>query len=450
MDFINKCLGRDAVRGLFYYFTLPFTGKFINFADDMCFFDPDILRWIDLNKDNDPDRLRLKHAGDSRLAGAIDHIQALRKASRKLSSTLALAPRFAFPSTLAAEQSTSDALAAWHASLIEPGERVLDMTCGLGIDAFHLARRGAEVTACELQPRLAEAAVCNVRELGLANIRILNTDSVRYLEETDSTFDVMFIDPARRGDYGRRLFALADCAPDVTALLPLMFSKARTVIIKASPMLDISHTLSGLTGVDLIAATGTTRECKELLIRCRKDYQGPITVADVIADESHPDIEPFIFSYLPGQEAQAEPSYTDNPLPGQYLIEPWAPVMKSAPFRLLSARFSALKAAPNTHLYFSDGIIDYFPGSFHQILDVYDFDKRGIRELTRKYTELNITVRNFSLSADDLARRLKIKQGGSLRLFACTVGSPACGKSARRLIVTSPSCGPSRACPRAL
>ena len=297
----------------------------------MCFFEPDILRWIDLNKNNDPDRLRLKHAGDARLAAAIDHIQALRKAARKLPSTLAESPGFAFPSTLAAEQSTSDALAAFHASLIAPGDSVLDMTCGLGIDAFHLARKASSVTACELQPRLAE-------------------DSVRYLAETHRIFSVIFIDPARRGDHGRRLFALADCAPDVTALLPLMFSKAETVIIKASPMLDITHTIAELTNVDLIAATGTARECKELLIRCRKDYLGPITIADVIVDESRPDAEPMLFSYSPEMESEAEPAYTGNPLPGQYLLEPWAPVMKSAPFRLLSARFSALKAAVNTHL----------------------------------------------------------------------------------------------------
>ena len=412
----------------------------------MCFFEPDILRWIDLNKNNDPDRLRLKHAGDARLAAAIVHIQALRKAARKLPSTLAESPGFAFPSTLAAEQSTSDALAAFHASLIAPGDSVLDMTCGLGIDAFHLARKASSVTACELQPRLAEAATCNARQLGLDNIEIFSTDSVRYLAETHRIFSVIFIDPARRGDHGRRLFALADCAPDVTALLPLMFSKAETVIIKASPMLDITHTIAELTNVDLIAATGTARECKELLIRCRKDYLGPITIADVIVDESRPDAEPMLFSYSPEMESEAVPAYTGNPLPGQYLLEPWAPVMKSAPFRLLSARFSALKAAVNTHLYFSGEIIDSFPGSFHRILDVYDFDKRGIRDLSRKYHELNITARNFPLSPDELAKRLKIRQGGNLRLFACTIGSP----TRRTLIVTSPSCGPSRAYPRAL
>lgn len=412
----------------------------------MCFFEPDILRWIDLNKDNDPDRLRLKHAGDIRLTSAIDHIQALRKAARKLPSTLAAAPGFAFPSTLAAEQSTSDALAAFHASLIAPGDCVLDMTCGLGIDAFHLARKASAVTACELQPRLAEAATCNARQLGLDNIEILNTDSARYLADTDRTFNVIFIDPARRGDYGRRLFALADCTPDVTALLPLMFSKAETVIIKASPMLDITHTIAELTNVDLIAATGTARECKELLIRCRKNYTGPITIADVIVNESHPEAEPRIFSYYPEMEAAAEPTYIDNPLSGQYLIEPLAPVMKSAPFRLLSSRFSTLKAGVNTHLYFSDDIIDSFPGSHHLILDVYDFDKRGIREISRKYPELNITARNFPLSPDELAKRLKIRQGGNLRLFACTIGTP----TRRQLMVTSPSCGPSHACPRAL
>lgn len=46
---------------------------------------------------------------------------------------------FIFPTSLSAEQCTSELLARFHANLVPDNGVVLDMTCGLGIDAFHIA-----------------------------------------------------------------------------------------------------------------------------------------------------------------------------------------------------------------------------------------------------------------------------------------------------------------------
>lgn len=129
-----------------------------------------------------------------------------QRASRKLAETLEACASFCFPTALSAEQCTSDALAEFHAGMIPEGSRVVDLTCGLAIDAFHIARRASEVTCMDIDPTVAAAAADNARALGLENVKALHADCLRWLEENKGqVFDVAFIDPARRADDGSRL-----------------------------------------------------------------------------------------------------------------------------------------------------------------------------------------------------------------------------------------------------
>ncbi|MDE5745753.1 MAG: class I SAM-dependent methyltransferase, partial [Paramuribaculum sp.] len=225
--------------------------------------DDETLNWIDLNAKADASALRLKYAGDSQKSFAILQIECRRKAATKLKETLACR-EFIFPTSLSAEQCTSDILARFHASLVK-GDSVLDMTAGLCIDAFHVAREGHTITAIERNKLLTEAAETNTEALGINNIEIINADSVEWLKATDRSFDTIFIDPARRGEGGKRIFALSDCEPDVIKLMPLIRQKCSRLIVKASPMLDISSIISSLGSETTIYITGSPTECKEIV-----------------------------------------------------------------------------------------------------------------------------------------------------------------------------------------
>ncbi len=397
--------------------------------------DPDIFPWIEAHKHLDTDKLLLRYAKDPKLKFAIIQIICRKKAAKKLTATLNC-DHFIFPTTLSAEQCTSDAAAEYHATLIEPDTDIVDLTCGLGIDAFSMARKAKSVTAYERQPDLVDAAVHNAAQLGLTNFKAINADSLSLLDAPQKA-DVIFIDPARRDDVGKRVFGLQDCSPDVTAIMPRLLQIATQVIVKASPMLDIDHTLTALPHIQSIIALGTPTECKELIIICRRDYFGhPSYKAVTIAGSD-------IFSEYIARPANGKEQVYGFPQTESFLYEPYPAVMKLIHHTDLTQDFDVTKCDHDSHLFLSDALIGNFPGHKFRIIAEYPFNKTSIREVSRLYPRINVTCRNFPLTAPQLTSRLRLQSGNNnLRLFATT----CCGQ--RRLIISA-SCEPLNAYPPA-
>ncbi len=183
---------------------------------------------------------------------------------QKLASTLRCRA-FEFPTALSAEQSTSDRLAAFHASMIPQGASVVDLTSGLGIDVFHFAGLASHVTAVEIDPVVAGALINNAAVLGLDNINVVNADCRDFLADLPH-YDVAFIDPARRGDGGRRLYALEECRPNIIEMIPSLSRCCGTLVVKMSPMLDVTAVCRQLSPyIVKLIAIGDRHECKELV-----------------------------------------------------------------------------------------------------------------------------------------------------------------------------------------
>ncbi|MBD5375414.1 MAG: methyltransferase domain-containing protein [Bacteroides sp.] len=366
-------------------------------------------RWIADNDKADTTKLRLKHHGNPEMELAITQIECRRKTSVKLADTLRC-ERFLFPNLLSAEQATSDRLAEFHASLIEPGSSVLDMTCGLGIDAFHCARRAASVTAIDLNPEVAEAMSHNAGALGISNIQTLCADSTQWIAETRRRFDTIFIDPARRGSNGERVFALSQCRPDVVGLLPQMAGIARRAIIKASPMLDVSRTVAELRCVEAVYLIGTPTECKELTAVI--DFNLPDNHRPTIhaVTVGHPTVT---FTTAEESATKVEPQM---PAKGMVLYEPFPSVLKSGAFSIFAHRYSLSPLHHHTHLYLSDKIDEGVPARCYRILEALPFSRQGIRELG-ELRQANTSVRNFIITAPQLSKKLKLRDGGPFHLF---------------------------------
>ncbi len=380
--------------------------------------DNDMIEWIEAHAADDTARLRLRHHGDARLSDAITQIECRRRTARKLHSTLECGA-FLFPTALSAEQCTSDDVALFHASLLPAGGTVLDLTAGLGIDAFHAASVSSHVTAIELDHRVAVALPHNAEALGIGNLTAVNADCVAFLRSTSASFDTIFIDPARRGAGGKRLFALADCQPDVVSLIDDIRSRCNRLIIKASPMLDITRCLHDLPSVTHIYAIGTPTECKELVIVCDFNDNVPETMRHAVTVGNG---VTYMFSFTAGQESAAECSY-GMPEAGGFLYEPSPSAMKAGGVKILAERFCLRKLHPNTHLYFSVTPCDGFPGECRRIIDVVPFGKKGCKEITGKYPRASITTRNFVTDAPALARRLKTKDDDHIRIYGARCGS---------------------------
>lgn len=375
---------------------------------------------MDDNINEDPAALRLRYHG-KQVDGvdvplAIVQIECRKKFSKKFAATLSRHPHFLFPSVLAGEQATSDALARFHSAFARQGMKVADLTGGLGIDALHMAAMGASVDVVELDHDRAEALRANLGDID--GIRVIEGDCEDYLASlAGMRLDAVFIDPARRNAEGGRVFALADCKPDVVAMLPFMSAASDRIYIKASPMLDVSRVIAELGGVASVTALGTPIECKELFIALASGA----AVAQVCAATMRQDSAIDTFSFTLAQEREAS-RYIDyaSPIGQKYLYEPSPCIMKVAPFALLTERFGLRQPHPNTHLFFGDALCPGFPGTRHIVKEVLPYESKVIKRLKGKYPRISVATRNFSLGADALRLKLGVKDGGDLRLFAIT------------------------------
>ncbi len=386
----------------------------------------EIIKWVEDNAKAEPGALRLKFhgrkAGDFDLEAAVRQVECRQRFGKKLAQTLAANPRLFFPTTLSGEQCTSDALAEVHASLLPEGARLVDLTAGLGIDAGRALQRGIAVTAVERSPEVAEALKVNFPE-----IEVVNADCREFVKDySGEPFDVAFIDPARRAADGGRVYGIADCEPDVVAMLPDIRNIAKRLIIKLSPMLDVAATVAAFPGAETVMALGTATECKELVVEL--PLQAPAESVKIIARTiGTPD-----FSFTPEQKASATASYL-TPTEGMTLYEPFPSVMKAGAYALLCERYGVGEIAPNTHVFLSETPVADFPGQGREVIEVVPFNSKYIKRLASRYPRLDVAVRNFPFTADALAKKLRVRPGGDLRLIAVTTST-----SAPLMIVTRP------------
>ena len=316
-----------------------------------------------------------------------------------------------YPVRVSMEQCSSEATARYKASLVQ-GTHLADLTGGFGIDCSYLSDQFAHTTYMERNEELCRIATHN---FALLDKRItVCHGSCEELLATLPEQDWIFLDPARRDRGGNKVVALNDCEPDVCQLEELLLQKSPRVMVKCSPMLDISKAIGQLHSVAEVHVVSVDNECKELLLILRREpREGGLhihTVNLLSHGAQH-------FDYPAHAEAEAPCPYASQL--GRYLYEPNSALMKAGCYRLPAHTFGLRKLHPNTHLYTSDTLVSHFPGRVFQVEHTCGFGKKELKALACK--QGNLAVRNFPERVDVLQKRLKISDGGSTYLFATTL-----------------------------
>lgn len=231
--------------------------------------------------------------------------------------------------------------------------------------------------------------------------------------------DCIFIDPARRDGHGGKTVAIGDCEPDIAALEELLLRKARHVLVKLSPMLDLTLALNDLKHVHQAHIVSVGNECKELLLLLGQGESLPTDDVPIhcINFTSAPAPQTLVFTR--GQEKECTCPCT--PQLKSYLYEPNASVLKAGAFRSLSLLYKVEKLHPNSHLYTSDSLLPDFPGRKFRISSSCGFSKKEVKEMLAAEKKANLTVRNFPATVAELRKRLKLAEGGDTYLFATTL-----------------------------
>jgi hypothetical protein len=320
-----------------------------------------------------------------------------------------------FPQAISVEQSSSEATALYKASIIS-GQKLIDITGGMGVDCYYLSKRFAETSYFEQQLEVERTAAFNFRVLGAHNITTHQGNSLELLATQSPGADWIYADPARRDSNKAKVVSLADCTPDMIQNLPLLFTVASKILIKTSPLLDIDLAVKQLGHVAEVHAVGYEHECKELLFILSKDNVPvePVIKAVVVGVQGNK-ISELTFSRQ--QENEATTEYCP---PRSYLYEPHAAMLKSGAFKMLSNLYGVKKLAPNSHLYTSETLCPDFPGRTFRITGVA---KPDIKEITKliKTDKANLTLRNFPSKIQDLRKKWRLKEGGDFYLFATTL-----------------------------
>ena len=346
------------------------------------------------------------------------------------------------PATLNSQLSTLNC----HAS------RMTDLTGGFGVDFSFTSCAFASATYVERNAQLCHMVEHNLPLLGIDNAKVVCADAVDYLSTLDMQ-TMIFLDPARRDQHGAKTVMLADCTPDVVQLLPQLLKKSRFTMLKLSPMLDWHKAVEDLQGtvreVHIVSVGG---ECKELLLVLSEEIESELKVfcADLEAggsgeaglsggssgssssscsglssepsSPSHPStpsLSASLFVYAPGSSCPAPNSKlkTQN---SKFLHEPNASIMKAGCFDELAAAYGVSPVSRNSHLFLSAEPVDGFPGRSFSIERVTTLNKRELRQALAGIEKANIATRNFPLSVAELRKRLKLKDGGDVYIFATT------------------------------
>ena len=386
--------------------------------------DAEFKDFIRHHENDDPVRLRFRYHNDPRpwIAVALSHIEALPKGRRKFGPAAGTEdgwPRL-FPSRLAVEQATPPEVARINAMFVNAGDRVLDMTAGLGSDDREMALRGARLTIFDLNEANAGALRENFSDL--SDVEVIWGDSVEWLGGYDGLpFDVIFIDPARRDANGGRVYNLRDCTPDITEHYALIARNTRRLVAKLSPMLDITQTFRDLPDCREIHVMEQGGEVRQLLAVCDFSSDSGIDDGDrrVVVHGSG-----WRYDFTMADAAETAASIVE-PKAGDILIEPTPAMMKAGAFPLVAARFGWDMVSAQSHLFVSEkepaGDI---PGRKMRVVAVYRLTSSSLKKIGKEIGAAEIAVRNLpGFTPESLRKRLGIADSSARRLVGTTLAA---------------------------
>ena len=407
--------------------------------------------YIKQHRNDDVYRLALAKTPEGvDLQYALQQIAAYQTIEKKIPSW-AECDDLIFPPKLSLEQSSSELTARYKASLIKEfmGNQPfthIDLTGGMGIDCYFIAQNASASHYIEQNSELCQIAQHNFTHLN-PNISVHNTTAEEFLNQsteyrvqsTDKSIakdsknaksqlstlnsklsTLIYLDPARRGDHGQKLVSIADCQPNVIELLPQMFALTDKVVVKLSPMLDITRAIGELHCIEKLYVISVANECKELLLFINKNYTDDtqICAINLNSQQSTVNSSLLLTGTLSHESALTIPYAVKM---GEYLYEPYAAHLKSGLYKTIAEMYAISKLHPHSHLYTSDELNTNFPGRQFRVNQVIPFNKKNIKSFFKEHPKANLTTRNFPLTVSQLRTQYKIKEGGELYIFATTL-----------------------------
>ena len=339
----------------------------------------------------------------------IEQIEAKKRCQKKLPNWFATKNIY-YPNKLNIEQTSSEVTANYKANLVN-GEALIDLTGGFGVDCYYFSKQVKQVYHCEIDTNLSEIVEHNYKQLNVENITCIAKSGITTLEQEKKHYNWIYLDPSRRNNLKGKVFLLKDCLPSVPENLELLFKYSKNIMIKTSPLLDISSGISELDNVKAIHSIAVNNEVKELLWILERDYNGAVEIKTInITKENNQ-----IFDFYLNEESSA---YAELSEPLNYLFEPNAAILKAGAFDIIAQKLDIKKLHKHSHLYTSEQLIN-FPGRCFIVNTVVEYNKKKFKR-EFKSPKANVATRNFPETVQQIRKKLNLKDGGDDYLFFTT------------------------------
>jgi len=307
------------------------------------------------------------------------------------------------PAPTSIEQSSSIETASYKKKLIS-GDHLVDLTGGMGIDCLTLSAKFKKSTYVEIEPSIGEAFQHNAK-IFRVDTEIKQCSAEKYLDDFEGKA-FFYLDPSRRDKLKNKVIRLEDCSPNLLELLPLLKEKAKKVLVKLSPILDIAHLVEEINYIEEVHVVSVKNDCKELLLLLDFNYNSEPTIKSVNLLTGQPE-----FTIT---RAEEENFISELGKLATYLYEPNASILKAGAFKSVGKRFDLNKLSINTHLYTSHDVKNSFPGKIFKVIDLDA--KKNLSDYAEN-GHINVITRNYPLAAQQLKKKFKIKDGGIYSLI---------------------------------
>ncbi|MCG2792098.1 MAG: class I SAM-dependent methyltransferase [Weeksellaceae bacterium] len=372
---------------------------------------PQVQRFIDDHIDGDIQQLLLKKSPfpDVSIQEIVQQIKGKKTAQRKF--PFLLKQNIIFPPNINIEQTSSESTAAYKAKGLN-GQSFLDLTCGFGIDAYFLSQNFENVTLVEQNPELIQIVAHNWKILN-RKARFINQNLEEFLEnqllskaDKKMSFDVVYLDPARRDLNNKKKFLLEDLSPNLLEIEEKLRAVSSKIMVKLSPLVDISYLIAALQDITEIQIIAVRNQVKELVLiieskgASRSKHDIKITCVNLESGEPE-------FSFNLNDEKDAKSEFSGSLA---FLYIPNNSILKAGAFNLISQQFGLKKLHPNTHIYTSEQKMEDFPG---RILSIEKIQAKDLK----KGSKYNIISKNYPLKPDEIKKKYKLNDGGNQYLI---------------------------------
>ncbi|MBQ0151532.1 MAG: RsmD family RNA methyltransferase, partial [Chryseobacterium sp.] len=312
----------------------------------------EVQKYINANLETDLHSLLLKKAPfeEVSMLEIVQQIKGKNVARKKF--PFLLQENIVFPVQLSLEQSSSDKTAIYKSELLE-GESFIDLTSGFGIDAYYLSKNFKQISLVEQNSALLEVVKHNWKVLE-RNAEFHNQKLEEFLVQNNKTFDVAYLDPARRDLNKNKVFLLEDLSPNILEIQDQLLKMAKKVVIKLSPLIDLKYLVSEVKNLARIDIIAVKNDVKEIVLTMTKDCQSKINCLCINLESDEP-----CFEYSFGDEENASATFSE---PEKFIYIPNNTILKAGTFNLIAEKFNLKKLHPNTHIYTSDIENKEFPG----------------------------------------------------------------------------------------